>query len=204
MIQAVPYTPQTLAGNVFPKTGAYVVLTPGVGTNTSATIGNGNLTLAPLIIQDAVTLVRIGCEVTIVGDAASTFTIAIYGDLGPGAHYPNALLFDSSATGSASTILANGLISGNSATVQEITVAWTLTPGLYWVGGVLQGVTVTQPTFRCPVTPTWQVATGTTIPAANTSNTGFKQASVTGALPGTFSSTVTPQAAGVVRIFGKT
>lgn len=181
------------------KSGYYNFLTGLGSSGTSAALGNGSLRLMPVWVDAPIALSRIGCEVTIIGDAGSTYTIAIYSDL---AHAPGGLLYDSSASGSASTILANGKIAGDSATVQEITVNWPLPIGLYWIGGVLQGVTVTQPTFRIPVNPHFLVPMQTTIiTAGQAPMSTMTQTGVTGALPGTM--TPVPTSVLTPRVFAK-
>lgn len=195
--------PPVYAGTTYFKSGAYSSIHGTNNLGTIATLGNGTLRLNPFHVYDTVTFSRIGCEVTSAGDAAATYTICAYSDLGPNTRYPGALLFDSSATGSASTILANGLIGGASATVQEITVNWTFPPGLYWIGGVLQGVTVTQPTFRALGAFGFAIHLGTTIPSAGQVPNSITQSGVTGALPGNFTSTLTSSGTAIPRLFGK-
>jgi hypothetical protein len=56
------------------------------------------------------------------------------------------------------------------------------------MGGVIQGVTVTQPTIRTGIWGPFAVGT-TTLPGTNDNDIGYDQGSVTGALPGTFQST---------------
>lgn len=193
--------PQMPTPQVFFKSGNYHILQPGI-TSTSAALGNNVLRLAPLVIPEIVTFTRIGAEVTIVGDAGSTFTIAIFSDLGAANHLPGVPLYDSSASGSASTILANGKIAGDSATVQEITVNWMLAPGIYWIGGVLQGAPSVQPTFRCPPgVAGWGVGISATLPGANAGSSGFFQSAVSGALPNPFVSAGSTSA--TIRTFAK-
>jgi len=72
----------------------------------------------PVIFSKAVTLDRIGIEITIAGTAASLVRLGIYSDSGN--VYPNSLLLDA------------GTIAGDSATVQSITINQTLSAGLYW------------------------------------------------------------------------
>ncbi len=153
------------------------------GTNTattSASSANGTLRLVPWLVPNAVTISKIGAEITSAGDAGSKLRIGIYSDTGTG--YPGALLLDA------------GQIAGDSATVQEISISQLLPAGLYWVGAVVQSVVTTQPTIRCQNAPGWfngNIRLGTSLPAANLSTYGFAQTGVTGALSGPFTSTIT-------------
>lgn len=166
----------------------YWTTSPGANT-TSATHGVATLRLSPWVVTRTCTIDRVGAEVTSAGDAASKVRLGIYADNGNA--YPGALLLDA------------GQINGDSATVQEITIsALTLPPGLYWVGGAVQAVTVTQPTLR--IGANWHapvpLSAGTSAPSSANAIVGNQQASITGALPPTF--TVTPSGiANAVRVF---
>lgn len=186
------------------KSGWYSFLQEG-GTPLSAAKGVGEMQLMPFVLAAPVTLSRIGAEVTVAADAGSTGVIAIYSDDGTGM-LPGALLYDASASGSASTILANGLISLASATVQDVTVSWALAAGVvYWAGMALQnaahnGTAFTgNPTLRLPSAQAYSLPTATTIPTAALSgnNFGARQLSVVGALPATFVAGTAPTIAGV-------
>lgn len=162
-----------------PAAGQYVYLC-GQGANTTvATHTNSALRLFPLLLRDqSLTIDRIGTEVTVIGDTGSRLRIGVYADNGN--RYPGALLQEV------------GQINGDSATIQELTLALTLSPGLYWVGGALQGAATTQPTFR--MVSNWTPPVQTTIGTATTNTAatvGYFQSGVTGALPATFSTTVT-------------
>lgn len=148
------------------------------GVSTSATLGNGTLRLYPWLVETAITIDRLGADVSVTGDAGSKVRLGVYADTG--AAYPGTLLVDA------------GQIAGDSATVQQLTVALTLTPGLYWLGAVIQSVTTTQPTLRIVSnwTPPVLLGVGTSLPAGGGTTLGFSQSGVTGALPGTFTSTV--------------
>lgn len=179
------------------KSGSYYSLDEGV-FGTSATLVNGTLRVHPYLVDVAESWTRVGGDVSGAGDAASTIRLCIYLDDGsvPGSFgYPGILLKDF------------GTIAADSATVQEITTALTLAPGRYWVGGVVQGVTVTQPTVRVlngalantPVV----ISFGTSAPAANTAvSNSLAVTGVTGSLPNPFTASA---AASVVvpRLFMK-
>lgn len=161
-----------------PVAGQYQIPISPHATATSATLGTGTLRLAPWVVEQTLKVDRMGAEVTVIGDAGSKFRIGIYADTGN--LYPGALLLDA------------GQIAGDSATVQDITISTlTLGPGLYWLGGVVQTVTTTQPTMRQnanwtpPVVPV-----ASAIPAANATAVCYTQSGVTAALPSTFTATV--------------
>lgn len=159
------------AGGVAPAlpmvSGRYYFAPAGAHT-TSASLGNGSLRLSPFFVPNPVTLSRIGGEITVVGDAASVLRLGIYNDDGTGR--PGNLVLDA------------GTISGNSATVQEITISQPLNAGWYWFGGAVQGVTTTQPTVRT-LNVIQSIDVGTVIPASGMSMINFLMSGVTGALP---------------------
>jgi hypothetical protein len=156
--------------------GYYYQATMSQGTATTATSGVGVLRVAPMYVGHKITLAKLAAEVTVIGDAGSLVRICIYADNGSG--YPGSLVLDA------------GTIPGDSVAVSEITVTQKLTPGLYWVGLVVQNVTTTQPTIRTatsllpgipiPIT-TGAVPTGAQLPA-----NGYVCLNVTGAAPSTF------------------
>jgi hypothetical protein len=100
----------------------------------SVTMTTGSLRLAPVYLPKAVNFTKLGAAVSIVGDVGSKIRLGIYAD--DGTFSPGALIVDA------------GVIAGDSATVQELTINNTIGPGWFWFGGVVQVVTVTQPTCR--------------------------------------------------------
>lgn len=148
-------------------------------TSTSGTLTNNTLRLAPWYVPVACAIDRLGGDIATVGEAGSKVRLGIYGDNGTA--YPGALVLD------------GGQIAGDSATVQELTVSLTLSPGLYWIGGVVQSATTTQPTVR--INNNWygpvMLALTTSAPAASATATGYAQSSVSGALPANFTTSVT-------------
>jgi hypothetical protein len=162
-----------------PAAGQYMLPLSQSSTSTSGTLGNGTLRLGPWVLERTLTIDRIGGEITVAGEAGSVLRFGIYADNGNA--YPGALLLD------------GGTIDGTSATTQVATVSLTLAPGLYWIGAAVQAAVTTQPTVRTASNPTvsFAVGLGTPLPGAATSGLGFSQASVTGALPSTFTTTVT-------------
>lgn len=157
-------------------TGNYYLCNGQASPGTSAVLGNGILRLCPWQVPNAVTLTKIGAEVTAVGQAASTVRLGIYADNGYG--QPASLILDA------------GTIAGDAVGVQELTISQPLAPGLYWVGAAIQGAGTTQPTVRVPgtgYTPTINVAQNA-IPGSAASWIGYQQvAGVPGALPATLS-----------------
>lgn len=170
--------------------GNYYFPWSSMSVGTSAALGNGTLRVAPWWVPNACTLSRIGAEVTVVGDAGSTVRLGIYADSGQGV--PGARVLDA------------GTIAGDSATVQEITISQALTPGLYWIGAAVQGVTTTQPTVRTGLnTPQQNVYAGPTIPAAGAAIGSAVMTGVTGALPANFAAVPSAPSAGIPRLFVK-
>lgn len=163
----------------FPNaSGKYFYPISAGSATTNAALGVGTLRLFPWYLPKDISIDRIGAEVTTVGDAGSKLRLGIYADTGSA--YPGALILDA------------GQIAGDSATVQDITVSQFLPAGMYWIGGVVQTVTTTQPTVRtctgwfAPMT----VIHSNSIPGANGQTIGYSQSSVTGALPSTFTATL--------------
>lgn len=175
---------RSLATLPVPAAGQYLFPVSPFASGTSAALNNGNLKLAPWLLPRTLKLDRMGSDVATIGDAGSLFRIGLYADNGNA--YPGALILDA------------GTILGDSATVQDITVALTLAPGLYWIGGAVQAVTVTQPTMRTASnwTPPVPMGTGTSLPTAGQNAAGYNQTAVTGALPANF--TATPVSSGNV------
>jgi hypothetical protein len=153
-----------------------VYTTSPANSTTSNTMTNGNLRLCPWVLDFGWLLDRIGAEITAIGDAGSKLRLGIYAD--NGFSYPGSLILDA------------GVIAGDSATAQELNISQWLPPALYWIGGALQVVTTTQPTVRIPTnwTPPTPLAAGTALPTANV--IGYQMTGVTGALPASFSSTL--------------
>lgn len=168
----VPFPPASVLA------GRYIVPVGASTSSTSATLGIGTLRLSPWWLPRGLTVDRIGSEVTVIGDAGSKVRLGIYRD--NGFAYPGALLLDA------------GQIAGDSATVQDLTVSLALLPGLYWIGGAVQTVTTTQPTVRATSAPHHPVMMygATSLPGTNFAIGGYSQSAVTGALPSTFSTSV--------------
>lgn len=165
-----------------PAIGQYTVPCGANTASTSSTLVAGTLRLAPWLVHRAITIDRIGAEITTIGDVGSLLRLGIYADNG-NAH-PGSLVLDA------------GTIAGDSATGQTLTISQALQPGLYWIGGVIQAATTTQPTVRV-VGGSWvppiPLPMGSSAPSAGTAYIGHSMTGVTGALPATFDTTVTGQ-----------
>jgi hypothetical protein len=158
--------------------------------STSAALGNNTLRAVPFYVPNAVSVAKVGSEITIVGEAGSKLRLGIYADDGTGR--PGALVVDA------------GQIAGDSATVQEITLGTPvpLGPGWYWAAACVQSAPTTQPTVRLASIMTAPTDCGTTIPSAGLGTYGWGATSISGAFP----STLTPTSAisTAARIFVKT
>lgn len=172
---SLPQTPLTR------KSGLYIW--GQLSTTTAAALGNGALRAMPFFSDLPISLVGIGAEFTVAGDAASVFRTAIFNDDGSG--YPGALLKDggsiSTGSGNAGSVATGGTPGAYVNTIAQL----DLPAGLYWVAGVLQGVTSTQPTMRVSRFMPF-VGGNTVLPTGGTDIFGYTHAGVTGALPSQF------------------
>lgn len=169
--------------------GRYYFTPNATSTSTSSTLGNGTLRLTPHYIPNATALTKIGAEVTS-ASASTLFRLGIYADDGEGR--PGRLIVDA------------GTIDGGSATVQEKDIAVTIGPGWYWFGGAVQNAAGTQPTMRTSSSFGPSVDNGSSTPSTGASAIARAQASVTGALPATFTDTGAAAGGATPRIFIKT
>jgi hypothetical protein len=140
-------TPKTVGVNWVPSnyvSGNYYGIGFATGITTTASSGNGNLRLSQWVVTDSITVTRLAMSFTVAGDANSVYRIGIFNhDAATGK--PSTLVLDagtiSTGTGNAGTVATGGTPG-----IYELTVSQALTPGWYWVGAVIQGVSVTQPT----------------------------------------------------------
>lgn len=162
--------------------GAYVQAQQSVST--SLTLGFGSLRLSPLVVTQPFAIAAMGAEFTTAGDTNSVFRSGIYADNGAG--YPGLLVLDAGSI-SCGASNAGSVATGGTPGVYLNTVGSppTLQPGLYWIGGALQG-TATQPSMRLATFGLQFSAAANGTPAAGAGQLGYLQASVTTALPGTF------------------
>jgi hypothetical protein len=170
---------------VSPRTASYYFANSPASLATSSALGNGSLRLTPWEVTKPIIITRLGAEFTnaTVGDANSVFRIGLYADDGFGVPTGSPILDAgsiSTGTGNAGTVATGGTPG-----VYDITLgtALTLQPGLYWVGGAVQGVTTTQPTMRCCGSAAMNFALPrTAIPPAGDANYCWAMSGVTGAL----------------------
>ena len=183
------------------KSGSYYFTASTSNATTTTGHGTGTLRCNPWAVVRQVTIARIGMEFTAAGDANSVFRLGIYADDGGG--YPTGAPVLDAGTISTGTGNAGTVATGGTPGVYEITLgsALTLSPGLYWVGGAIQGVTTTQPTIRI-VNGSNMIAPipMASIPSTGLTVSGFQMTGVTGALP-TWSGTSTSNS--MVRTFVK-
>jgi hypothetical protein len=173
------------AVQTFLKSGLYFSAQNNSGTNTNNTLTNGTLRLAPIFVPRTVTINSIAAEITAIGDSGSTLRFGIYADDGTG--YPGTLISE------------GGTIPADTIAVSASTVNIFLSTGIYWIGAVLQGVTITQPTVRTNGNVTSPIGFQI-LPSAAGANQCYTQTGVVGALPSTF--TTSPAGAGQMpRIF---
>lgn len=179
---------RSLATPPMPAAGQYAwPAMPGTASGTSAALNNGVLRLFPWLVTRSCKLDRIGTEIVTgtTADAGTLYRLGIYGDNGNA--YPGALALDC------------GTIAADVVGVFDATIAATLAPGLYWIGGAVQANVTVQPTIRVlgtSWTPPVPLAAGAAQPTASMAGLGYLQTAVTGALPANF--TATPVSSGNV------
>lgn len=158
------------APQVSVSSGVYYFPIASSGTATANNLGTNVLRVAPWVITRPWPLARIGAEITAAGEAGSTFRPVIYADNGAG--YPGTILFD------------GGPIPADVVGAGEKTTTQTLQPGIYWLGGVVQGAPTTQPTIRVISgwSPPFPINLGGTAPV-NVSTVGYSLPNVSGAPP---------------------
>lgn len=150
------------------------------GTSTTAGAGNNTLRLSPIVLPNAITLSHLGFDIAVAGEAGSGVRLGIYQDTG--LWYPGDLLAEAAA-----------LIDGTSATIQEVACPVTLQGGtLYWIGGAVQNAPTTQPQVRVLSNAPIAGPVTTGVPTAAGQQHGYQQTGVSGALPATFTPSVTP------------
>lgn len=182
-----------LACRIPMRPGAWHLTTPHTATSTSNTLGNGTGRFTPWVVTRPTAITNLAAEVTAAGDVGSVVRLGIYSDDGTG--YPGALLLDA------------GTIPGDAIAVAAVTVSITLTPSLYWVGGVVQGVTTTQPTMRTVAVDLLgaiAISTAATPPANVPGGVGYVGFGMTGALPATWPTASTNITAQAARILART
>ncbi|WP_287004692.1 MULTISPECIES: hypothetical protein [Gordonia] len=170
------------AGGPNPVAGRYVVPCGPNTASTNGALGNGTLRVAPFLVDKPLSIDRLGFEITVAGQSGSHFRPGIYADNGNG--HPGALVLDG-GQGAADAVAG-----------VTVTATATLPPGLYWIGGAVQDADTTQPTMRVTGAgwiPPILLDLGKSAPSNGITYIGHSMTGVTGALPSTFSTTVTGQ-----------
>lgn len=155
--------------NALPPVAAYQAV-PGTGNVSNATPTLNELRLAPWVLSGNSSWDRFYFEIAS-GVATAVFRCGIYKDTGqlyPGTLVQEFAAYDVSVTGKKTN-----------------TISLTLPAGVYWVGGAMQ-VAASQ----LVGTSNGQFMVNTQDPNASNNVAGYSQASVSGALPSTFSSTI--------------
>lgn len=141
---------------------------------TSVALGVGNLRALPWLVDQPLSIWRMGAEVTVAGEAGAHLRLGIYADTGQGG--PGALLVDVGQLDAATT----GRKRADFATLR-------LNPGVVWLAAVVQDVVTTQPTVG--TVTQWEpqiLIPSATEPIANAAAVGVVASGVTAALPTTF------------------
>lgn len=162
-----------LIGQRFPRKPAYYFAGSPGGSGTNAGLGNGTLRLSPWMIAEPITIDSLLCEIiTTPGDVGSTLRAAIY---------------NTGANGLPGRPLATGILPTDAIGIPEIAITPVRIPaGLLWVGGAIQGVTVTQPTIRTFSTAVEQGGGGNSAFGPAGVASGYSVGGVTDALPDPF------------------
>jgi hypothetical protein len=131
----------------------------------------------PIEFPSAVTITKIGVEITVVGAASSVIRLGIYSDV---AGIPTSLLVD------AGTI--NGTVLFSTTPGQVTGLSTVCGPGRVWLAAVSQAQASTQPTVKAIGMGLVLVAKSIQPGGAGQTNTGYVENGTTtsGALPGTF------------------
>lgn len=175
--------PTTAGANWFPSaylSGNYYYCNSAGAVATSNVLVNNTARVSPWIVTQSVTITRLFAEVSALGTNTSVLRVGVWADNGNGV--PGTLVLDA---GTISTGTSNSGTVGTGVGIWQLTVSQALTPGLYWVGGALQGATA-QPTIRVNnntgVLPYHQPLGTTLSAAAGLATYGWAQSSVSGAL----------------------
>jgi hypothetical protein len=160
--------------------GQYYYTTPVASTSTSGALGNNTLRVGHWVVTSSLSITRLFCELVTAGDANSIFRIGIWNH-DPSTGRPSSLVLEAPtiSTGSGD---AGSVATGGAGGVYEVTVSQTLAPGVYWVGGVVQGAASVQPTLRIADGIPTVVPLGSSLPGTNIQNRGALLTSVSGAL----------------------
>jgi hypothetical protein len=156
---------------------------PNLGMATSVTLGNGTLRVQPVYIPIGCTIQALFSEFTVAGDAPSLLATCVYADNGRG--MPGALLITGPTISTGSGNSGSVATAGTAGVYAGAITPQPVSPGIYWIGGVVQGVTTTQPTMRIGQWTEYSLGTSG-LPGTAGLAFAYQQASITGALPATF------------------
>lgn len=120
-----------LSGNYYAPlfAGGYSTAFP----SSNAVNSNNQLQFCQFRCNAAFTADRITIDIRSAGDAGSVVRVGIWRDSGFGK--PGTLVLDA------------GTVSGTTVATQSITISQALTPGMYWLGAVWQGLSAVNPTW---------------------------------------------------------
>lgn len=171
------FKPSAVASNSFPfgpiQSGYFSPQSQGTA-QTSTGLGDGNLRMYPVYFPSPIQITRIAAEVIAAAEAGCVLRMGVYTNRN---NAPDQLILDA------------GTIDCSVIGMQEIVVNLTLAAGVYWIGAVVQGTTVTPPNIRI-LSSTSIISTPisrSTLWPANFSIFGCTMTGVTGALPNQFS-----------------
>lgn len=158
-----------IAGRWYPSSG---------NTTTNNAFTNGALRVGPYPLMVGQRFDRIGVEIISAAGSGGLYRLGIYRDSGYG--YPGGLHLDAGTFDATIAASAGG-------GANEIAIDTYLAPGLWWVGGVIQGNPSPQPTVRGNA-GFWNASAlwgADTLSGAASEGT-YVLSGVTGALPTTF------------------
>jgi len=148
-------------------------------TTAASLIAESLVTAVPFWCRKTSSFDRIVCRQTVNGSAGALHRMGIYED--DGSVYPGALLLD------AGTVVADA----GGGVAKEITINQQLVGGqLYWLVRVTQGAAVTRPNIFVAATPGSVPAFIATPTSGNSQGSGFTESGVSGALPASFTTSL--------------
>lgn len=141
------------------------------------TLGNTTLRVFPLVIARKLRITDVGINVTTAGESGSVFRAGIYSDIATGGgFFPGALVSEFG------TLAADAIATP---TIGSLTV--DLDPGIYWIGGAVQGAPTTQPALTGTSSTLYTLNDSSAANAIPNARTGFSQNTVSAGLPAQFS-----------------
>jgi hypothetical protein len=148
-------------------TGRYYALDSYYGSTSGQVMTVNTMYVYPVIIYRTTSFDRISFQCSVGGGSGSVVRLGVYADNNG---LPDALIADWD------TVVSTGT------TVVEATIAWSPTPGIYWIAGVAQ--VGTQPTAHAVINAATSYLVGHTSPDTNFQHAMYVcQTNVSGALP---------------------